>query len=208
MSEFWGGIERPRTLALILGSALLSVGSFVGGATGAVPPETAGVVCGTLAIVVVLYSEHLCPAPGETPLKATLAVLTLGLGALLVSTPAFFDGAFAREAVTLGNPRAENIKMIEDLLVQAGTVLASALVASLAYFAAKRRGSSERFDPRKAAATVLAAFAVSVVLLVTGEATGREDLLAQLSLFVGPVAVWLQRLLKRAQETDQPSKER
>jgi hypothetical protein len=37
---------------------------------------------------------------------------------------------------------------------------------------------------------------------VTGEAAGREDLLAQLSLFVGPVAVWLQRLLKRAQETD------
>ena len=92
--------------------------------------------------------------------------------------------------------------MIEDLLVQAGTVLASALVASLAYFAAKRRGSSEQFDPRKAAATVLAAFGVSVVLLVTGEATGREDLLAQLSLFVGPVAVWLQKLLKRAQEAD------
>ena len=98
--------------------------------------------------------------------------------------------------------------MIEDLLVQAGTVLASALVASLAYYSAKRRGTDEPFDPRKAAATVLAAFGVSVVLLVTGEATGREDLLAQLSLFVGPVAVWLQRLLKRAQETDQSSKER
>ena len=92
--------------------------------------------------------------------------------------------------------------MIEDLLVQAGTVLASALVASLAYFAAKRRGTDEPFDPRKAAATVLAAFGMSVVLLVTGEATGREDLLAQLSLFVGPVAVWLQRLLKQAQETN------
>jgi len=103
MSEFWGGIERPRTLALILGSALLSLASFIGGATGAVPPETAGVVCGTLAIVVVLYSEHLCPAPGETPPEAIFTVLTLGLGALLVSTPAFFGGAYAREAVTLGN---------------------------------------------------------------------------------------------------------
>ena len=202
MSEFWGGIERPRTLALILGSALLSLASFIGGATGAVPPETVGIVCGTLAIVFVLYCEHLGPIADGTPPEVIFAALTLGLGALLLSTPAFFDGAFAREAVTLGNPRAENIKMVEDLLTQAVTVLASALVASLAFFAAKRRGTDEPFDPRKAAATVLAAFAVSVVLLVTGEATGREDLLAQLSLFVGPVAVWLQRLLKRAQETD------
>ena len=91
---------------------------------------------------------------------------------------------------------------MNDLLTQAGTVLASALVASLAYYAAKRRGTDEPFRPTKAAATVLAAFGVSVVLLVTGEATGREDLLAQLSLFVGPVAVWLQKLLRRAQETD------
>jgi len=43
---------------------------------------------------------------------------------------------------------------------------------------------------------------VGVVLLVTGEATGREDLLAQLSLFVGPVAVYLQKILHRAHETD------
>ena len=186
MSEFWGGIERPRTLALILGSALLSLGSFIGGATGAVPPETVGIVCGTLAIVVVLYCEHLGPIADGTPPEVIFAALTLGLGALLLSTPA----------------RAENIKMVEDLLAQAVTVLASALVASLAYYSAKRRGTDERFDPRKAAATVLAAFGVSVVLLMTGEATGREDLLAQLSLFVGPVAVWLQKLLRRAQETD------
>ena len=101
--ELWGRIERPRTLALILGSALLSLGSFIGGATGAVPPETVGIVCGTLAIVFVLYFEYLGPVPGETPPEAIFTVLTLGLGALLVSTPAFFGGAFAREAVTLGN---------------------------------------------------------------------------------------------------------
>jgi drug/metabolite transporter (DMT)-like permease len=91
---------------------------------------------------------------------------------------------------------------MNEPLAQAGTVLASALVASLAYYAAKRRGTDEPFRPTKAAATVLAAFGVSVVLLVTGEAAGREDLLAQLSLFVGPVAVYLQKALRRAQETD------
>ena len=90
---------------------------------------------------------------------------------------------------------------MNELLAQAGTVLVSALVASLAYFAAKRRGTDEPFKPTKALATVVAAFAVAVVLLVTGEATRQEDLLAQLSLFVGPVAVWLQGALQRFQDT-------
>ena len=90
---------------------------------------------------------------------------------------------------------------MNELLTQAGTVLVSALVASLAYFAAKRRGTEEPFKPRRALATVLAAFVVGLALLATGEATGQEDLLAQLDLFVGPVAVWLQKLITRLGET-------
>ena len=90
---------------------------------------------------------------------------------------------------------------MNELLTQAGTVLVSALVASLAYFAAKRRGTDEPFRPTKALATVAAAFVVGVALLATGEATGRDDLLAQLDLFVGPVAVWLQGALQRFQDT-------
>lgn len=90
---------------------------------------------------------------------------------------------------------------MEDIVTQAGTVLVSALVASLAYFAAKRRGTDESFKPARALATVASAFVVGVVLLATGEATGREDLLAQFDLFVGPVAVYAQKLIKRFQET-------
>ena len=91
---------------------------------------------------------------------------------------------------------------MNELLTQAGTVLVSALVASLGYYAAKRRGTDEKIKPAKTLATVAAAFLVGVVLLATGEATGREDLLPQLDMFVGPVAVWLQKLIKRYRETN------
>ncbi|EMA47609.1 hypothetical protein [Halococcus saccharolyticus] len=90
---------------------------------------------------------------------------------------------------------------LPELATTVGSALASAAVASLAYFLAKRRGTDESFKPAKAFATLGAAFFVSLALIAAGEATSQADLAAQLSLFVGPVAVYLQKLIQRYGET-------
>ena len=92
--------------------------------------------------------------------------------------------------------------MVEDIIAEAGTVLGSALVASLAYFVAKRRGTDEPFKPEKVLVTVTAAFIVAVFLYGTGQVTNQEDAVAQLTLFVGPVAVWLQGFVDRLQSRE------
>ena len=85
----------------------------------------------------------------------------------------------------------------------AGTVILSSAGASVLYWLSKRRGvdAPESFKPEKAGITLGVAFVLSVVLYVTGQATGIDSLLANLSVFVGPVALYAQKVVDKYQRT-------
>jgi predicted flap endonuclease-1-like 5' DNA nuclease len=84
-----------------------------------------------------------------------------------------------------------------------GTVVLSSAGASILYWISKRRGmdNPEAFKVEKAAITLGVAFALSLVLTVAGQATGIEALLPHLSVAVGPVALYAQKVVNEYQRT-------
>lgn len=84
-----------------------------------------------------------------------------------------------------------------------GTVATSSLGASVYYWWTQRAGveNPERFKPEKAGVTMGVAFALSLVLYGTGTVTGSEQLLAHLSIGVGPIALWAQKGIQQYQRT-------
>lgn len=77
----------------------------------------------------------------------------------------------------------------------------SAVVASGAFWAAKRRGTGEPFRPRKAVPVIVVSFVIALVLLLTGIAESREGVMQLLPVFVGPMAAWVQELVQRFRAT-------